>query len=90
MNICLMSVEWQAGMLITILTNFLDSKSKAAPFAKKLLLFHAETQVIFTVYEASEQQVISKFAVLEYYHGNLYFLVLEKATEQILIRKNHC
>lgn len=77
MNICLMSVEWQAGMLITILTNFLDSKSKAAPFAKKLLLFHAETQVI------------SKFAVLEYYHGNLYFLVLEKATEQILIRKNH-
>ena len=79
------NISGMAGWYYDYDTNFLDSKSKAAPFAKKLLLFHAETQEIFTVYEASDQQVISNFAVPEYYQGNLYFLVLEKATEQILI-----
>lgn len=79
------NISGMAGWYYDYDTNLLDSKSKAAPFAKKLLLFHAETQEIFTVYEASEQQVISNFAVPEYYQGNLYFLVLEKTTEQILI-----
>jgi hypothetical protein len=61
------NVSGMAGWYFDYDTNLLDGKSKAAPFAKKLLLFHAETQEIFTVYEASEQQVIYNFAVPEYY-----------------------
>lgn len=44
------NINGMAGWYYDYDTNLLDSKSKAAPFAKKLLLFHAETQEIFTVY----------------------------------------
>lgn len=61
-----------------------DNQSKAEPYAKKLVLFHAKTKEIFTVYEASEQQVISNVATPEFDGEKLYFLVLDQAEKQIL------
>ena len=64
--------------------NLFDNQSKAEPYAKKLVLFHAKTKEIFTVYEASEQQVISNVATPEFDGEKLYFLVLDQAEKQIL------
>lgn len=61
-----------------------DNQSKAEPYAKKLVLFHAKTKEIFTVYEASDQQVISNVATPEFDGEKLYFLVLDQAEKQIL------
>ncbi|WP_248621344.1 hypothetical protein [Enterococcus cecorum] len=83
--------------------NLFDNQSKAEPYAKKLVLFHAKTKEIFTVYEASEQQVIAKtkeiftvyeaseqqvisnVATPEFDGEKLYFLVLDKVVNQILL-----
>lgn len=62
-----------------------DNQSKAEPYAKKLVLFHAKTKEIFTVYEASEQQVISNVATPEFDGEKLYFLVLDQVVNQILL-----
>ena len=62
-----------------------DNQSKSEPYAKKLVLFHAKTKEIFTVYEASEQQVISNFATPEFDGEKLYFLVLDQGVNQILL-----
>lgn len=65
--------------------NIFDNQSKAEPYAKKLVLFHAKTKEIFTVYEASEQQVISNVATPEFDGEKLYFLVLDQEVNQILL-----
>ena len=65
--------------------NLFDNQSKAEPYAKKLVLFHAKTKEIFTVYEASEQQVISNVATPEFDGEKLYFLVLDQVVNQILL-----
>nr|WP_279293668.1 hypothetical protein [Enterococcus cecorum] len=65
--------------------NLFDNQSKAEPYAKKLVLFYAKTKEIFTVYEASEQQVISNVATPEFDGEKLYFLVLDQVVNQILL-----
>lgn len=65
--------------------NLFDNQSKAEPYAKKLVLFHAKTKEIFTVYEASEKQVISNVATPEFDGEKLYFLVLDQVVNQILL-----